>query len=56
MAASTAVKIVPLGDKVVLKRQEAETTTSCGIVCSSAKATFWQPSRLAWCSLNAPQS
>ncbi|TWT64086.1 MULTISPECIES: co-chaperone GroES [Rubinisphaera] len=32
MAASTAVKIVPLGDKVVLKRQEAETTTSGGIV------------------------
>lgn len=32
MAASTAVKIVPLGDKVVVKRQEAETTTSGGIV------------------------
>ncbi|HBN78196.1 MAG TPA: co-chaperone GroES [Planctomycetaceae bacterium] len=26
------MKIVPLGDKVVLKRQEAETTTSGGIV------------------------
>ncbi len=32
MAASTAVKIVPLGDKVVVRRQEAETTTSGGIV------------------------
>ena len=32
MAANTAVKIVPLGDKVVVKRQEAETTTSGGIV------------------------
>ena len=32
MAASTAEKIVPLGDKVVVKRQEAETTTSGGIV------------------------
>ena len=32
MAAKTAVKIVPLGDKVVVKRQEAETTTSGGIV------------------------
>ncbi|WP_339749984.1 co-chaperone GroES [uncultured Rubinisphaera sp.] len=32
MAASTAVKIVPLGDKVVLKRQAAETKTSGGIV------------------------
>lgn len=32
MASSTAVKIVPLGDKVVVKRQEAETTTSGGIV------------------------
>ena len=32
MAVSSAVKIVPLGDKVVVKRQEAETTTSGGIV------------------------
>ncbi|MBB01662.1 MAG: co-chaperone GroES [Rubinisphaera brasiliensis] len=32
MASNTAVKIVPLGDKVVVKRQEAETTTSGGIV------------------------
>ncbi len=32
MAANTAVKIVPLGDKVVVRRQEAETTTSGGIV------------------------
>lgn len=32
MAASTAVKIVPLGDKVVVKRQEAESKTSGGIV------------------------
>ncbi|MCG6157915.1 co-chaperone GroES [Rubinisphaera margarita] len=32
MAVSSAVKIVPLGDKVVLKRQEAETKTAGGIV------------------------
>jgi len=32
MASNTAVKIVPLGDKVVVKRQEAESTTSGGIV------------------------
>ncbi len=39
MAASTAVKIVPLGDKVVVKRQEAESTTSGGIVLpDSAKS------------------
>ena len=39
MATSTAVKIVPLGDKVVVKRQEAETTTSGGIVLpDSAKS------------------
>ena len=39
MAASTSVKIVPLGDKVVVKRQEAESKTSGGIVLpDSAKS------------------
>lgn len=31
-AKSTGTRIVPLGDKVVLKRQEAESTTAGGIV------------------------
>lgn len=30
--AASQIKIVPLGDKVVLKRQEAESTTAGGIV------------------------
>lgn len=32
MATATSIRIVPLGDKVVLKRQEAEATTAGGIV------------------------
>jgi chaperonin GroES len=31
-SASSGTKIVPLGDKVVIKRQEAESTTAGGIV------------------------
>ena len=31
-AASTGVRIVPLGDKVVIRRQESESQTSGGIV------------------------
>ncbi len=31
-AASSGVKIIPLGDRVVLKRAEAESTTAGGIV------------------------
>lgn len=34
--AKSGLKIVPLGDRVVLKRQEAETTTAGGIVLPDA--------------------
>jgi chaperonin GroES len=35
-SSAKSVKIVPLGDRVVLKRQEAETTTAGGIVLPDA--------------------